>query len=293
MTSFRNVRGNWRQASFPPCFLENLPTRPCADYTQGMRTLFLAVVFACIAALPASAAWRVEAVQSLPTASPAIKFRSATLRGGEPGTHPVQARWVEFDRARCTLQVVDLTAGQSVAEGAAAAHALAAVNGGYFLADRTPLGLMVSRGSTVHGWEASKILTGVMAVPAKGAPRVMRNAEFRPGGVREALQAGPFLVDHGKAVAGLNATRPAERTVVIADRKGVTALLTTGPLTLAELASALATPGILPGLEIDRALNLDGGSSTALWVATNGTPFSHPEWKRVRNAVMVMPKEKS
>jgi len=40
-------------------------------------------------------------------------------------------------------------------------------------------------------------------------------------------------------------------------------------------------------LEIDRALNLDGGSSTALWVKE--PPLSRPEWKPVRNAVAVVP----
>lgn len=240
-----------------------------------MRLFSLAFLLACLAALPAQAA--------------PVKLRSATL----PGSRPIPVRWVEFDRARCTLQVLDLAPGQTVAEGAAASHALAAVNGGYFLADRTPLGLMISGGVEIHPWESSKILTGVLAVPVKGAPKVLRSAEFRRGGVRDALQTGPFLVDHGKAVAGLNATKAAERTVILADRKGVAALLITGPLTLADLAAALATPGALPGLEIDRALNLDGGSSTALWIGEgDGAPFSRPEWKRVRNAVVVVARPK-
>ncbi len=212
-----------------------------------------------------------------------------TLRGDAPEDAPLQAHLVKFDRARCRLEVIDLAPGQSVADGAAAAHALAGVNGGYFLADRTPLGLMIHRGVTIHPWETSKILTGVLAVPQRGAARVLRSAEFRPAGVREALQSGPFLVDHGKAVAGLNAAKAAERTVLLADRKGVAALLTTGPVTLDGLAHILATPGLLPGLEIDRALNLDGGSSTALWVAGKEAPFSRPEWKQVRNAVVVVP----
>lgn len=42
------------------------------------------------------------------------------------------------------------------------------------------------------------------------------------------------------------------------------ALLATQPVTLAVLAGILATPGLLPELKIARALNLDGGSSTAL-----------------------------
>ena len=89
-------------------------------------------------------------------------------------------------------------------------------------------------------------------------------------------------------MAGLNAKRRAERTVLLADRQGVAALLTTAPVTLAELGQILATPGMFGDLKIDRALNLDGGSSTALWVAADG--FSRPEWKPVRNAVAVTPR---
>jgi hypothetical protein len=239
--------------------------------------------------LQAEAAWQAEPTQAMPTASPALTHLSVTLRGDDPAAGPLQAHLVKFDRAHGTLRVIDLAPGQSVADGAAAAHALAGVNGGYFLADRTPLGLMISRGVTLHPWENSKLLTGVLSVPQRGNARLLRSAEFHPAGVREALQSGPFLVDHGKAVAGLNAAKAAERTVLLADRKGVAALLTTGPVTLAELARILATPGLFQGLEIDRALNLDGGSSTALWVARESAPFSRPEWKRVRNAVIVAP----
>jgi len=206
-----------------------------------------------------------------------------------PGTPSVALHVVRFDRTRTALRVIDLPPGTTVAEGARARGALAGVNGGYFQPDRTPLGLVISEGRMLHPLEQSKLLTGLLAVTPRGAS-LLRNAEFRPGraGIREALQAGPFLVDHGRAVAGLNGDRRAERTVLLADRRGVAALLTAGPVTLAEMGRILASPGLVEGLEIDRALNLDGGSSTALWVQGE-PPFSRPEWKPVRNAVAVVP----
>lgn len=249
----------------------------------------VALFLAFLAFAPARATWRVETSEVQPSSAPApaLTHRLLKLRDGD---RTLEAHLVRFDRSRCALRVADLAPGASVASAASAAHAWAAVNGGYFKSDRTPLGLMVSRGTTLHPWESSKILTGVLAVPKEGGAMLWRNAEFRPGaGLREALQAGPFLVDHGKAVPGLNATRSAERTVLLADRRGVTALLTTGPVTLAELGRLLATPGLWPDLKIDRVLNLDGGSSTALWVAADPVPFSRPEWKRVRNAVLLVP----
>jgi len=217
--------------------------------------------------------------------APVVTHRQLTA----PGAHPVEMHLVRFDRDRATLRVLALAAGQTVAQAARSHGAMAGVNGGYFKPDQTPLGLVMSQGVVLHPLERAKILSGVLSVTGRGA-NLLRVEEFAPSRrVREALQAGPFLVDHGATVAGLNATRRAERTVLLADRQGVAALLTTTtPVTLAEMGQLLATPGMFGDLKIDRALNLDGGSSTALWVAADG--FSRPEWKPVRNAVAVTPR---
>lgn len=265
---------------------------PERAYTGAMRCLpapFFCLLFAFLCPAFARGEWRVERADTLSSPAPAVTHRAFSLRDGEK---TLTGHLVRFDRGRCGLRVVDLAPGASVAEAAREAHAWAGVNGGYFKPDRTPLGLVVSHGATLHPWETAKILTGVLAVTPRGGAVLWRNAEFQPGaGVRDALQAGPFLVDHGKAVAGLNEIRRAERTVLLADRRGVTALLATGPVTLAELARVLAQPGLWPDVKVERALNLDGGSSTALWVAASPTPFSRPEWKSVRNAVLLVPAE--
>jgi exopolysaccharide biosynthesis protein len=60
-------------------------------------------------------------------------------------------------------------------------------------------------------------------------------------------------------------------------------------VSLAEMAAILATPEIFSDAKIVRALNLDGGSSTALWV--RGTPpFYQREWKGVRNYLGIVPR---
>jgi hypothetical protein len=103
------------------------------------------------------------------------------------------------------------------------------------------------------------------------------------------LQCGPFLVDGGKAVPGLNDTRSARRTFILigGDRA---ALGFCSSVTLAELGDILATPGIVADLKVQRALNLDGGSSSAFWFTGENGPFSIRELKRVRNFVVVVPK---
>ena len=247
------------------------------------------LAFAPFYTVLASTPWRIESSEPLPSRSPAVTFQALTLQNDEP----LEMHLVRFDRSRCTLRVLDLVRGATVAEALRTNGALAGVNGGYFKPDHSPIGLVVSKGVKLHPLENAKILTGVLAVTPRGAS-LLRTSEFSAGpDLREALQAGPFLVDHGRTVTGLDATRRAERTVLLADGQGVAALLTTTPVSLAELGRILATPGLLPSLKIDRALNLDGGSSTALWVAGDPTPTSRPEWKAVCNAVAIIPLSKS
>ena len=105
------------------------------------------------------------------------------------------------------------------------------------------------------------------------------------------MQAGPFLVDAGKTVAGLNDTRSAARTVVFADGSGNFGVLICKNATLAETARLLATSGAVPSGKIIRALNLDGGSSTALWVKREPSPFYSREWKSVRDYLAIVPRD--
>jgi len=105
--------------------------------------------------------------------------------------------------------------------------------------------------------------------------------------VREALQAGPFLIENSKPVAGLNATRSAARTVVVADASGRFGFVVCRSATLAGMAAILATADQFPGGKITRALNLDGGSSTGLWVRDE-RPFYLREFKDVRNYLAVV-----
>lgn len=159
---------------------------------------------------------------------------------------------------------------------------LAAVNGGYFHPDRTPLGLVVRKGAQIHAQERAKLLSGVISV-TPGGVAIQRASAFKlTPAVREALQAGPYLVEAGKPIAGLDGSRSAARTVAFQDANGRAGFLICKSVSLAEMAAVLATPSVFPEGKIVRALNLDGGSSTALWV--RGSPaFYAREWKGVRN----------
>jgi hypothetical protein len=61
------------------------------------------------------------------------------------------------------------------------------------------------------------------------------------------------------------------------------------PVSLGQLAAILTAPDVSKDLKIKRALNLDGGSSSAFWCAGEKKPFSIPEQKTVRDLVAIVP----
>ena len=245
-------------------------------------------LFAMLA--PLRAEWIFESAERL--AAPAgLDF---ARRAATDGNGRVELHLVRFHGKTHTFAVMDNPDGAfDLGSASAKRGALAAVNGGYFHPDRTPLGLVVRQGATIHALERAKLLSGIVVVK-KDRIALLRTGEFRASAeVREALQAGPFLVDGGKAVAGLNDTRGAARTVVFADDAGNFGVLICQSATLAETGRILATPGVLPAGKITRALNLDGGSSTALWVKREPLPFYAREWKGVRNYLAIIPRSQA
>lgn len=236
------------------------------------------------------AQWTLESSEKMESAPPLITPVRKTLSGGG---RRVELRAVFFNVKQCALRVIDDAPGAATLETAMRAHAcLAGVNGNYFHPDRTPLGLVISDGRQIHAFERAKLLSGLLVVEG-GSFSLLRAAEFTPDSkITQALQAGPFLVDKAAPVPGLEATRRAERTLIAADGKGNGALIVSGPVTLAEMAAILSTPAIFPELKIDRALNLDGGSSSGLWIDTKPKPFYQPEIKEVRNYLALVPREK-
>ena len=244
------------------------------------RILFFAVtVFVCVVAGSARAEWRLENSRRLNAADAPVAYYQTTV---SDDSQTVELRLVLFDSKKCALRVIDNPGDGSLASAMEKAGCFAGVNGNYFREDRTPVGLVISDGKMLHPFERAKLLTGILAVKREGVA-LLRTAEWQPGSkVAQALQSGPFLVDRGQPVRGLDDSRRAERTVVISDGKGRCALLVCcGPVTLAGMARILAGPGLIGVVRVVRALNLDGGTSTAFWAKEPA--FYRRELKTVRN----------
>jgi hypothetical protein len=73
------------------------------------------------------------------------------------------------------------------------------------------------------------------------------------------------------------------------DGKGRATLGVCSAVSLAQLGQIVALPEAAGKIRIARALNLDGGSSSAFWFAGEGGIFSIREQKPVRDFVAIMP----
>lgn len=196
-----------------------------------------------------------------------------------------------FSTKSATLRVIDNPRGEDdLAAVMRRENCLAGVNGGYFDSDDKPVGLLISDGKVVAPLRKERLLSGVMVV-SDGRVQLLRVAEyFAKRKATAALQCGPFLVDRGRPVPSLNNTRPARRTFIATGGFDRAAIGLCSDVTLAELAKILAAPGIAPDLKVQRALNLDGGSSSAFWFAEERGVFSASEQKTVRDFVAVVPR---
>lgn len=210
------------------------------------------------------------------------------------GPTEAELKLVFFDAARCVLRVVDQPSRAKAGPLGEAMRGMAAIagcNGAYFTPEFTPLGLVVSQGVRVGRLERSSLLGGVFMV-RKGKPVLLWRDEFvEQSGITDLVQAGPRLVNGGQPVRGLEGTKRRVRTFVLTDCAGHWAIGLCDRVTLRELSDLLATKGVVTELDVERALNLDGGSSSGLWFrGEDGKESYDREFAIVRNFLAVIPK---
>lgn len=169
-------------------------------------------------------------------------------------------------------------------------HCEAGVNGGYFAADkqRTPLGLLRHGDATLHKLSTGAFTVAGVLYDTGRDIKLERSTQLTTpiNEMHEAIQGGPFLIERGSVVAGLDNKKLARRTFVATDGNGNWCIAVTSPLTLRNLAVLLAKNNTLGKFKVRTALNLDGGTSTAIWVATPHI-YKAP-FKEVRNYVGVL-----
>jgi exopolysaccharide biosynthesis protein len=189
-----------------------------------------------------------------------------------------------------TFRVVSNDEGRygSVEEVATAADAVAGVNGGYFQPDGTPVGLLISDDRTVHKLETAKLLSGVFFV-RDGKPGLVRSRGFgKIKNLSQAIQSGPFLLEDGKSLNGLNSERTAPRTFVFMGNDSLWGFGICRSVTLAEMSQILGLHDLLGHTSLITALNLDGGSSTQFWARSGEGAISSSALAVVANYLLLV-----
>ena len=203
---------------------------------------------------------------------------------------------VVFSPQQYSLRIIDNRAAQDTGRYARlriatkSLGATAGCNGGFFEQHPFgPFGLMIADGVHAGTFDPKSWLQGLI-VERDGELRFEAAETFQDGpGVRQALQAGPWLVREGRPAASAD-TRRAKRTFVCRDATGKWALGASDPCTLGQLAAALGGEDVAATLAVHDALNLDGGPSTGLWVKGETEDYSLPEKWTVQNYVVLFPR---
>jgi exopolysaccharide biosynthesis protein len=257
---------------------------------MAVRSSLTGTLLFLLLARLASAEWSVSSSEAEKGSAPGVEHRHVLL--AETGNGDEAALDLAlFSTKSAVVRVTDNPAGnEDLASVMRRVRGLAGVNGGYFDPQNAPVGLLISDGKLIAPFRKARLLSGVL-LAAKGRVEILRATEYSSRKTATAaLQCGPFLVDGGAVVSGLNNTKPARRTFVVTARSDRVAIGFSSPVTLAQLGEILATTRLAPELKVQRALNLDGGSSSAFWFAGERGVFSIPEQKTVRDFVVVTPK---
>jgi len=237
----------------------------------------------------AQAEWKILSAESEPGRG-GIEHRHVIVEDTAAGQR-VTLDVAVFSAKSTGLGVIDNPDGQSLAAVMQREKYVCGVNGGYFDTEFKPIGLRVADGTTFSPLRRARLITGILLQSDRGID-VLRVSEFsRTKKLSAAIQSGPFLVEGNKRIRGLNDSQLARRTFAGATTNDRAFLGVCSGVSLGELANILATTPIAADSKIRRAMNLDGGSSSAFWFAREeGSTFSISGRKPVRDFVAVAPK---
>lgn len=215
---------------------------------------------------------------------PGLAAAGASTPGYELVTGTVPGQVWRYTVLKPDLKAVALRAalrqGGGLLETLVPKDAVAAINGGYFDRAYRPTGWLVSDGKALN--RANRTTPGgVLAV--KGDRIYIGPTAKLPFETPDfAIQNSPVLLDEaGRVAIKKESGRRAARTVACLAQGALQLIVlqappTVGP-TLTETAEVLARPVADGGFGCQRALNLDGGSSTGFWLASGtSTPSVLP-----------------
>lgn len=244
---------------------------------------------------PASATPVFDEAQAAPDGwldiAPGVAYREEAIR---PSAGPsLMMQMVRFDPAQVSFRVhyrsadpLQLTGWQAQLDGA-----LAFINASFFDEDNRALGLLVSDGQAQG--QSFVGFGGMFQVDAGGVAHVRSLVQepYRPAAFQQVVQGFPMLVEPGgvPASTGNGFDTPARRTAIAQDKSGRIYFFSTGPgeMSLRALQNWLLTTD----LNLDVAVNLDGGQSSLLFLRLPGRdPLRVPGLNKVPVVLAVYPR---
>ena len=201
--------------------------------------------------------------------APGVEVRYENWKS--PGNDEDTVTIVRFDLHHISLSVAyQPTKPLSMGEWMRQEQATAIINGGYFDNQNNATALVISNGQSFG--TSYNGFGGMLSVDNQGHIdlRSLSERPYDPNNeqLQQATQSSPMLVLHGKATQFNTNAAGSRRSIVAIDKQG-RLLFIASPGTafsLGELEDLL----VGSDLSIDRALNLDGGASTGLYVNTGG-----------------------
>lgn len=178
----------------------------------------------------------------------------------------------------------------TVSEWFVALTPIAVMNGGYFDENGRATALVIfdgiRRGESYDGFGGMVVINSV----GEFELRSLRNQPFDPNEeLQQAMQSSPMLIQPGGTVSDFEANEDRSRRSVIArDAQGRILLIASNAVsfTLMELAQALKASD----LELDAALNLDGGRSTGLYLRTPAASVAIDSFEKVPLVLVIEPR---
>lgn len=204
----------------------------------------------------------------------------------------IKIQVLRIDPEKFGVRVIDCRAfgaeRMDVKSMARKAQALAVINGGFFLPDHRPLGLLIVNGKEMNPLRNAD--WGIFLMQDH-TPRIIHTKEFSPEiSVSQALQVGPRLVVSGRELR-LKRQVARRSAVGVTFTNHVVLLSTTDTEAYAQnLARIFQTRESEGGLECREALTLDGGPSAQMYGEYKSLKIDIPGGWPVPNGIGVFKK---
>ncbi|HSW92956.1 MAG TPA: phosphodiester glycosidase family protein [Gammaproteobacteria bacterium] len=172
------------------------------------------------------------------------------------------------------------------------------INGGFYYPDFTPAGLLIYHGKTVKPLVRSSIFKACVLIDSTQKIRLETDLD-QCKKATNAMQTGPLLIENGKVNTDLLRIQqkskslaaffnPHKRTLLALTGQNRLVMITTSPLALFDVARFLQDhPDAVGATHIQMAVNLDGGSSTGMYIRFPDQPFYFHELKHVKTFIFI------